>query len=70
MRTIKVSDLKDQTGVSGPHPTLHCDECWQDFSANKSDYWALPNDHVFTCCGEPMRLVQREVQLVDVELPE
>jgi len=63
---ITVGQLQNQTGVPGPHPSLHCDQCGNDYSANKSDYFMAPSDHPFTCCGEPMRLVRRRVILEEV----
>ena len=69
-RAIKVSDLQDQTGKSGPHPFLYCEVCDAEFSANKGDYFMHPDDHVFEHCGERMRLVRRAVKLIDVDLPD
>ena len=56
--TIKVLDLKDQTGHPelAPHPILHCTHCQASHSANAGDYWNVSVDHIFTCCGEPMQL--------------
>lgn len=66
---ISVSDLKDQTGHMGPHPFLYCDYCQSECSANKSDYeWRLAPEYVFMCCREPMRLVRRHVELIDVPI--
>lgn len=64
---IKGSDLKDQTGMMGPHPFLYCDNCGQECSANAGDYWDR-KDEVFECCGESMRLVRKIITLVDVDL--
>lgn len=60
---IKVSDLKDQIGMSGPRPFLKCFVCGGEYSANKADYFMAYNpEHVFTCCDENMSLVtKREV---------
>lgn len=65
-KSVKVSDLKDQTGVPGPHPFLHCWECSSAFSANKGDYFMHPADHIFTCCGENMSLVTSRVVYKEV----
>jgi hypothetical protein len=65
-KVVRMADLKDQRGP-GPHPSLHCDECGGDYSANRGDYWMLNDEHVFTCCGVPMRLVLRITHLVNVE---
>lgn len=49
------------------HPFLFCPDCGNEASANPADYWAVNRDTVFTCCGEPMRLVRRRVIYEDVE---
>lgn len=60
--TVHVRDLKNQTGEPGPHAVLHCCLCGEDNSANKSDYFMLPDDHVFMCCDAEMQLaVKKEV---------
>jgi hypothetical protein len=64
--SIKVSDLKNQTAVPGPHPSLYCDCCGSQYSANKGDYFNHPEDYTFTCCGENMRLVKKITTFVDV----
>src|SRR3974390_3033734 len=59
-RKITVHDLRNvrkKNGIHNPHPTLFCVECESRFSADPSDYWILPNEHVFECCDRPMRLV-------------
>lgn len=56
-----VNDLKEQTGVSGPHPVLLCTCCDASYSANKSDYFMYPGDYVFKCCDKPMVLAVRNV---------
>lgn len=64
---IRVSDLPNLTGTkrTEPDPFLYCEVCGDHYSANAGDYWAVPKDHVFTCCDEPMRLVREVTQLVD-----
>ena len=52
---IKVSDLTDQTWANN-RTVLYCDCCGARASANKGDYFNLPNEHVFRCCNGPMRL--------------
>jgi hypothetical protein len=56
-RLVHVRDLKDQTRSNVPHPILFCEHCGAEDSAHRGDYFALPPEHVFTCCGWPMRLV-------------
>ena len=51
-----IADLKDQIWP-GPHPILAC-YCGAEYSANKADYFLLPNDHEFVCeCGEILDVV-------------
>lgn len=54
---IHVGDLTDQTGHVGARPVLYCRVCGEQSSANARDYFALPPEYVFKCCGELMRLV-------------
>lgn len=57
---ITVRDLKDQTGMHGPHPFLRCAYCGNRCSANAGDYFAASPDYTFICCGTPMtRVVER-----------
>jgi hypothetical protein len=65
-RSVRVADLPDLLSKPQPHPSLHCDVCYSDFSAHNGDYWQLPPAHVFTCCGQAMRLVRRETRLITV----
>ena len=59
---VRVSDLKDQHGMSFPWPILYCVNCGVEYSANKRDYFAASPDYIFRHCGKPMRLVvKREV---------
>lgn len=53
---VTVGDLKNQTGVPGPHPILYCGHCGAGRSSNAGDYWDWPKDHVFVCCDSPMQL--------------
>jgi len=66
---ITVADLPHLTGKprTGPDPFLLCDECFEQSSANAGDYWDWPADRVFMHCGQPMRLVKKEVRFVDVK---
>ena len=65
-KSVKVSDLKDQTGVPGPHPFLYCECCGSSFSSNAGDYFTYPHDHVFTCCEQPVRLCKKILIYEDV----
>jgi hypothetical protein len=69
-RVVRRQDLPNLTGTkrTEPDPFLYCEVCRAHYSANAGDYWAVPQDHVFTCCEEPMRLVRQVTRLVDVEL--
>lgn len=52
--------------VEPRHPMLYCEDCGQTSSANPGDYWDLPKSHVFMCCEQPMRLVNRLTVYQDV----
>lgn len=60
---VTVADLKDQIGVPGPHPKLHCPSCGDDYSANAGDYWNVSETKEFRCdnCGTPLVLAVRRV---------
>ena len=59
MKRVTVADLEK----APKDASLHCDECGSDYSATHADYsWRVPEDHVLTCCGKPMRLVRRVVR--------
>lgn len=60
---VRVRDLKNQTGVKGPHPALYCPVDGEVYSANAGDYWDWKADHVFKCSqGHDMILaIQRTV---------
>lgn len=57
--SIKVKDLKDQIGTTGPRPFLYCLRCGNESSVNAGDYWNAKPDHVFMCCGANMLLVTK-----------
>ena len=63
--SVKVKDLKNQTGVSGPHPFLYCLICGSEFSANAGDYWDTKPEHVFRCCEDDMLLVTAQRVLTE-----
>ena len=62
---VKVSDLKDQTGLPFPRPILFCPYCGQEVSAHAGDYFMARKSH-FTCCNEPMKLVVKRTQFDEV----
>ncbi len=55
---VKVGDLKEQSGP-GPHPILYCTECGGEYSADKSDYFMLPDTEIMMCCDIPLQLVMK-----------
>ncbi len=67
--SIRVFDLKDQTGTPYPRAILYCAICGDTSSANRGDYSAAPPDHVFTCCDEPMKLGRMVTQFVEEVQP-
>jgi hypothetical protein len=67
MIMLTVGDLKNQTGTPLPRPFLYCAECESECSADRGDYFSLPDSKELICCGEPMRLVKKIIQLVEVE---
>jgi hypothetical protein len=58
-KLIRVHDLRDQIGTSGPRPFLFCAICHGEASANAGDYFMARPSYVFTCCDEPMQLVTK-----------
>jgi hypothetical protein len=44
-----MSNLRDQIGMTGPRPVMHCPWCHTDWSASRGDYWQYSDDHVFHC---------------------
>jgi hypothetical protein len=63
-KQVRVRNLVDQTGQSGPRSFLYCPECGEHFSANKGDYFQLSPDYVFTHCAVPMWLATEERRIV------
>lgn len=64
-RLIKVSDLKDQTGI-GPEPILYCELCGAELPANKGDYFMCSRKATFKCCEIPMKLVIKKITYEEV----
>lgn len=54
MKAIR-RNLKDQI-LSDDNKIMYCDICGGVFSANAGDYWDVPDNHHFICCGETMEL--------------
>jgi hypothetical protein len=67
MKMIRVSDLHDQTRYNGPRSILRCSVCGTEASANKGDYFQLPETHVFRCCNMPMARVVKETRWKHVD---
>lgn len=44
---VTVSDLPESPTYG---TLLYCPRCGEEYSANKGDYFWLPDDHVFECC--------------------
>ena len=59
-----VKDLKNQIGVSGPHPMLHCLVCDGEYSANAGDYFLSKPTTVLDCCGVELELVIKKTVYV------
>ena len=57
---VKVKDLREQIGMKGPHPLLHCTVCGGDYSANAGDYFMANPDTVLKCCEFPMVLAVKQ----------
>jgi len=55
----KVSNLRDQIGMQGARPIMVCRMCGAEYFADKGDYWNVKEEHIFTCCGQPMRIVTK-----------
>jgi hypothetical protein len=67
---ITVADLKDRTGVAGPHPIMYCFDCDMSYSANAGDYWFTQPSTVLKCgqCKMPMKLCLKTVTYEEVQL--
>ncbi len=66
MKAIK-KNLKDGildeswSGVS-----MCCTKCGAEYSANSGDYWNVPDDHKFKCCGRTMILARKNCEMIEV----
>jgi hypothetical protein len=56
-----LKNLKDQTDQENK-TIMYCPRCFQEFSANKGDYFMIDNpEYKFICsCGNPLLLVTKE----------
>lgn len=63
--TVRVRDLKDQTGTHD-NSILYCECCGGEYSANSGDYFLYPANHIFTCCEEEMKLVVKRMVYQEV----
>lgn len=64
---MKVKELHDQIGTTGPRPILYCSICEGEYSANAGDYWSCSDDTVLTCCDEPLLLVVKSTVYKQVQ---
>lgn len=51
--------LKDQILINDK-TLMFCPICTSEYSANRGDYWNVPDDYVFKCCNVPMQLVTKQ----------
>ena len=61
MRAIK-KNMEDQI-LTDDTKILHCPICNAEYSGNAGDYFMYPDNHVFTCCGIEMELVDKIVSV-------
>ncbi len=63
MRGI-VSNMRDQI-LDNDGSVLVCRFCGFEYSANKDDYFQLPDDYVFHCseCGDEMEILKKKVKV-------
>lgn len=54
---VKVKDLRE----GQEYGMLRCSKCHAEYSADKRDYWNLPDSYVFKCCRKGMQLVRKVV---------
>ncbi len=57
---MKPWTLADLHRLKTPDAFQVCDVCKGRYSAAPGDYWALPDHHTFTCCGQPIRVVTQQ----------
>lgn len=63
--TAKVKNLHDSI-LEPEHKgvIMVCQKCANQFSANKGDYWNLPDNYTFKCCNKVMKLAREHRLLV------
>ena len=61
MKAIK-KNLKDQV-LTDDKTMMHCSVCDASYSASSGDYWDIPDNHKFKCCGVVMDLVTQHTVL-------
>lgn len=47
----RISNLKDQIGMTGPREVAYCPKCGETYSANKGDYFYLADSDVLKCAN-------------------
>jgi hypothetical protein len=62
MKAIK-SNLKNQIGTDDK-TIMYCPCCFDEFSANKGDYFLLPDDYVFHCANCDCDMVLGHKQII------
>lgn len=66
MKAIK-KNLRDSIlNNSWKKVIMKCFYCGGVYSANSGDYWNLPDNHEFECCGEVMELVIPKIKYEEI----
>ena len=61
---VTKKDLSDQIlNKKRVNEFLSCSICGAEYFANSGDYWNLPDDYIFKCCKEPMRLAVKHTEI-------
>lgn len=47
----RISNLRDQIGLSCPREVARCPKCGEQYSANKGDYFMLADTDVLKCAN-------------------
>lgn len=53
-------NLKDGIIDKSYHAIMYCEVCGMENSANSGDYWNIPEDYHFKCCGKTMILAEKK----------
>lgn len=56
----QINNLEDQLGQGSTRTIMVCQVCPTEYSAQKGDYWDLPEDYVFTHHAQPMMLAKKK----------